>query len=237
MVDSAALDHDVWINWQRLNTAAHRERFDAGVRSRVVPAARVLRCTASGMWCTRADSSSRNGPVRDSHARRGWRRMVVSDRTPRVVWCLDAHAVATRDGTGSRAPGQQSERARRVRTRRARASRRWRTHVIVWRSRDTLKEEGDANYLMLRRDGTLVPQVRDYGEAGPHAPLLPRAERAVRRAARLHRVESHYEYSYRLLARVSCGSIRSDETPASHAPRTARIGTFGIGTSAPRTFG
>ena len=28
-------EHDTWINWQRLNTAEHRERFDAGYRARV----------------------------------------------------------------------------------------------------------------------------------------------------------------------------------------------------------
>ena len=34
-VASDRLDQDAWINWQRLNTEEHRERFDAGVRGRV----------------------------------------------------------------------------------------------------------------------------------------------------------------------------------------------------------
>src|SRR5687768_7257904 len=35
----ASITHDMWINWQRLNTPAHRERFDVGAAGevRIVP--------------------------------------------------------------------------------------------------------------------------------------------------------------------------------------------------------
>jgi hypothetical protein len=42
-VESPRIDHDAWLNWQRLNTAEHRERFDTGVRTRVgLPASMAL---------------------------------------------------------------------------------------------------------------------------------------------------------------------------------------------------
>ena len=47
------VEHEMWLEWQRLNTPAHRERFDAGVnaairtrRDRCTPAAAASRCTA-----------------------------------------------------------------------------------------------------------------------------------------------------------------------------------------------
>jgi hypothetical protein len=202
-VDSAALDHDVWINWQRLNTAAHRERFDAGARSRVMLPARFA---LHGQWHVTHEGGQQfaNGPVRDSHGAAAgveWSSALpVSVVATRIV--LDAHAVVTRQVPDREHP-DGSQNGFGVFARAALLHRDWRGHVIVWRSRDTLKEEGDANYLMLRRDGEWFRTVRDYGEVGLTRHFYPAPTVQFDASARLHRIESHYEYSYRLVARVS----------------------------------
>ena len=78
----------------------------------------------------------------------------------------------------------------------------WRTHLIVWRARDAIKAEGDPTYLALRRDGTVLHKVRDYGELGLTRRFAPAPGVDGLATFRLHRVESHYEYSYRIVARV-----------------------------------
>ena len=64
--NGSALQHHFWLEWQRLNTPAHRERFDGGMRTsyRLTTSSR-FRCSFTS--CTREDSS----PVR---SRRGQRR-------------------------------------------------------------------------------------------------------------------------------------------------------------------
>jgi hypothetical protein len=114
---------------------------------------------------------------------------------------LDTHAVVThqvpdRDGPDGSQTGLG------IFARAALHHGRWREHLIVWRSRDALKEEGDANYLMLRRDNTWFRRLRDYAEIGLTRHFYPAPTVQFDASARLHRVESHYEYSYRLLARV-----------------------------------
>ena len=78
----------------------------------------------------------------------------------------------------------------------------WRGHLIVWRSRETLKEEGDANYLAEQLDGSMFRGVRDYGEVGITRHFRPAVGVHLFASARLHRVESSYEYSYRIVGRV-----------------------------------
>jgi hypothetical protein len=55
---------------------------------------------------------------------------------------------------------------------------------------------------MPRRDGTKFRKVRDYGELGLTRHFRPAPTVQFDAAVRLHRVESHYEYSYRLVGRV-----------------------------------
>jgi hypothetical protein len=79
---------------------------------------------------------------------------------------------------------------------------RWRGHLILWRARDTLKAEGDSNYLARRRDGTVFRNTRDYAEFGVTRHFHPADGVHVFAAFRLHRVESQIEYSYRIVGRV-----------------------------------
>ena len=75
----------------------------------------------------------------------------------------------------------------------------WRGHLIVWRGDDFVKDEGDPNYLSVRRDGSRYRGVRDYSEAGIARTFRPAAGVTLEASARVHRVEGHYEYSYRII--------------------------------------
>jgi hypothetical protein len=79
----------------------------------------------------------------------------------------------------------------------------WRGHVILWRGRNFIKDEGDPNYLSIARSGERYRGTRDYAEAGltRRFTLAPAAVLDV--SGRLHRVEGRYEYSYRILSVVS----------------------------------
>ena len=48
----ARLRHSIWLEWQRLNTPEHRERFDGGLRGELV-ASRGCRCRCRSTSCTR----------------------------------------------------------------------------------------------------------------------------------------------------------------------------------------
>jgi hypothetical protein len=198
LVAGAAFEHDAWINWQRLNTAAHRERFDAGYRAR---AALGQALALHGQWHVVHEGGQQfpSGPVQDSHA---WALGVEWGRSsgPRRV-TLDAHAIATRH-TLDRQPPAATETGVGMFARGALEHGAWRTHALWWRGWDVLKEEGDANYLVARRDGARVRTVRDYGEIGLTRHFRPAPGVHLAASARLHRVESHYEYSYRIVARV-----------------------------------
>ncbi len=76
----------------------------------------------------------------------------------------------------------------------------WRAHLIMWRGNDFIKDEGDPNYLSLRRDGTRYRGVRDYAEAGITRTFELAPAAVLETSFRLHRVERHYGYSYRVLA-------------------------------------
>ncbi|HKC23741.1 MAG TPA: hypothetical protein VKF32_03315 [Thermoanaerobaculia bacterium] len=75
-------------------------------------------------------------------------------------------------------------------------------HLIVWRARDFAKEEGDPNYLSRGEDGVFRPGTRNYAELGLAKVFRPVPGVLIDASARLHKIESHIEYSYRLLARV-----------------------------------
>jgi hypothetical protein len=198
LVASNTLDQDAWINWQRLNSATHRERLDAGYRAGV----RLHRdMRLQGQWHVLHEGGQQfaSGPVSDSQGFAlglEWSRALGPSRIT-----LDGHAVATRH-VPDREQAALTEAGLGMFVRAAAEHRNWRTHMIVWRSRDTLKAEGDANYLAARRDGTRFRTVRDYGELGLTRHFRPAPGIHLFAAVRLHRVETSYEYSYRIVGRV-----------------------------------
>lgn len=198
LVADSTLNHDAWINWQRLNTARHRERFDTGYRAGV-------RLNSSwqlhGQWHLVHEGGQQfgNGPVSDSQGFAiglEWSRTVAHTR---VV--LEGHAVTTRNVPDRDRP-RLTEAGIGGFARAAVERGPWRSHMIIWRSGDVLKAEGDANYLAARTDGVMFRKVRDYGELGLTRHFRPAPGVHLFAAVRLHRVESSYEYSYRIVGRV-----------------------------------
>jgi hypothetical protein len=198
--DGALLQQHFWLAWQRLNTSEHRERLDGGINSSF----RVSEHVTVPLQVHVVHEGGQlyaSGPVSDSAAaaigidlHRTWRGQYS---TGMEVYGLGSRYVPDRsrpnlseDGTACFArvsaewPG-------------------WRTHVIFARGRHFVIDEGDRNYLALRLDGTRYGGIRDYAETGL-ARRFKLAENAmIEGSARLHRIENHYEYSFRILSIVA----------------------------------
>lgn len=185
--DGTSFAHDSWINWQRLNTPAHRERFDAGAAGE----ARVLSWLAIPYQAHIVHEGGQlyaSGPVADStaiatgavfrHSRGGF---AWSAETIGVY----SRFVPDRDAADRFVEGSAAF----VRAAVARGG--WRGHMILWRSEDFIKVEGDPNY-----------QARRYGELGFTRTFRPADEATVETSARLHRVGDRTEYSFRVLGAV-----------------------------------
>lgn len=199
-VDTTRLRHDVWLNWQRLNTAREREVFDAGYVSRMKVRPAVW---LAWQWhlVHHGGQQFNAGPVSDS--------MVVGPGVVfrrRTKWLdaatLEAHGLASHHAPERDQP-QKTTSALGIFMRMAGERAGWRGHLIVWRATcDFIKEEGDPNYLSIRRDGSRFKHTRDYAELGATRLYHPADEVQVEASARLHRVEDNYEYSYRVFATV-----------------------------------
>jgi hypothetical protein len=197
LVDTPRVQQDVWINWQRVARPGHREVFDVGLTSRVTLRPNLaLRGEAhvvhQGGQVQAAD------PVADSYAtalgfEAGGRAAGLDRVSVEALALVSRHTPDRADrvpritgfGTFLRVAAENGD---------------WRAHAILWRADDVIKREGDPHYLSLRRDGTRFLGLRDYLETGltRRFPLAPRSW--LEASVRWHRVESHYEYSFRLLA-------------------------------------
>jgi hypothetical protein len=194
------IHHEMWLEWQRLNTAAHRERLDAGVNAEIATSGPVsvpvqLHVVHQGGQLFAA------GPVADSVAAAAGVKLSGVLR-PRTRGSIEAYAVVSRyvpdralpnlsrDGTGffGRAAAERSG---------------WRAHLIVWRGRNFIKDEGDPNYLAVTRVGGRYHGTRDYAELGGARRFLLAPGASLELSARLHRVERYYEYSYRVSSTVN----------------------------------
>lgn len=196
-IDAPRVTQDAWINWQRVNTAAQRERFDAGLTLRVRPRA-ALTVRADAHVVHQGGQLSSVGPVADSAAADvGVEVGGPVGRLQRVS--LEGLAMVSRDVPDREQPGR-SLTGFGTFVRAAVEEGGWRGHVILWRADDFVKREGDPHYQSLRRDGTRYRGLRDYAEAGLTRTfdLAPRSSLEV--SARWHRVEDDYEYSFRILA-------------------------------------
>jgi len=225
MMCAARLEQDVWLHWQRLNTPHHRERLDAGART-------AWRVAGPVSWPVQAHIVHEGGqlfaggPVRDSLAvatgivlatppqqahdplpSAAVRRSAATggklplERTGGVQASLELLGLWSRDTPDRELPqGTRHGGAFFGRAAMQRAG--WRVHLIAWRGDDFVKDEGDPNYLSMRRDGTRYRGVRDYAEAGLTRTFSPAPDVAVETSFRFHRIERHYEYSYRVLAVV-----------------------------------
>jgi hypothetical protein len=195
-VTASHLQHAAWINWQRLNTAEHRERFDTGIAGEV----RVR----SGLTLPfqlhvvhEGGQQFATGPVADSAAAAAG---IMVTRTLHAIGeaSLEAFALVSHH-VPDRELEQRTTNGAGFFGRAAAVKNAWRGHLLFWRGNDFIKDEGDPNYLSIRRDGTRYRRTRDYAEAGVSRVFNPGAGVAFEASGRVHRVEGHYEYSYRVL--------------------------------------
>ena len=195
---TSRIDHDVWINWQKINTPRRREVFDAGARVE----ASIARGVALGFQAHivhHGGQQFNTGPVSDSAA---FGPGVIVRALPSVS--CELYGLLARY-TPDREHPALSRNGAAFFSRIAAERHAWRGHLIVWRGGTFLKEEGDPNYQSARRDGTLFRDTRDYAEAGLTRTFSPAPHARVEASARVHRVEAHVDYSYRIVATVQLG--------------------------------
>jgi hypothetical protein len=191
-----SLQHDMWINWQRVNTQEHRERFDAGIAAEVrTPSAISIPLQLHVVH--EGGQRFASGAVRDSAAAAiGLRVAGAAGAFDRAG--LEMYALASRFVPDRAAP-DRNRRGPGFLGRAAVERSGWRAHVLFWRGRDFIAEEGDPNYLSIRRDGSYYRGTRDYSEAGLTRGFTPAQGVTLAASARIHRTERHYEYSYRVI--------------------------------------
>jgi hypothetical protein len=196
-LDSARVTHDWWVHWQRVNTREQRELFDAGSTSRIrLHRALTLRTDAHVVH--QGGQHSSNGPVADSMAATaGVEAAGPAGSLDRLS--LEAFGLVSRYVSDRERP-DQSRTGFGALFRVSTEKDGWRLHGILWRAGDFIKQEGDLHYQSLRRDGTKYRNLRDYAEAGLTRTFRLASDSFVEASVRWHRVENHYEYSYRVLA-------------------------------------
>jgi hypothetical protein len=191
------LRHDAWINWQRLNTPAHRERFDVGVSGTVT----LVRALAAGGQLHVVHEGGQlfsSGVVSDSAAYAGG--LILEHRVgPFNTASVEGWGLLARHVPDRQEPSRSST-GHALFTRLAAEHGPWRGHLIVWRGRDFVKEEGDPNYFSERLDGSPYRGVRDYGEIGLARRFSPAPQVAIEMSARAHRIEQRHDYSFRVFA-------------------------------------
>jgi len=186
------LRHTTWLEWQRLNTAEHRERFDGGVEGRVA-LSRRLALPFQFHVVHEGGQQFASGPVSDSAA------AALGVAYTHGVLSLDLYGLAAKSVPDRERP-QDDRNGRAVFARAALERNGWRAHAIMWRGRHFIKAEGDPNYGALQRDGHRYGGMRDYAEAGLARRFNVAPGAAVEVSGRLHRTERSYEYSYRVIA-------------------------------------
>ena len=198
--------HDLWLDYQKLNTPEHREKFDAGVVGR----ARVAGPFAVGYQMHIVHHGGQqyaSGPLADSFAY-GPGLIVEGSVAGLDSASLEAFGLAAHDRPDRAAPERTVE-GKALFVRGAIEKRLWRAHLLLWRGDDFNHEDGDPNYLSRFRDGSRYRGTRDYGEIGLAKLFQPARVVDFEASGRLHRVEAEYAYSYRLLAIVHLTMWRS----------------------------
>ena len=196
----AALRHEFWLDWQRLNTPEHRERFDGGVNTSL----RVTEWLALPVQVHIVHEGGQlhaSGPVTDSAAVAGG--VSLRHSFPReYVGSLELFGLTSRHVVDRSRPELSTD-GTAFFGRMSGERRGWRAHILFWRGSNFIKDEGDPNYLSIARSGDRYRGTRDYSEAGltRRFTLAPGAILEV--SGRVHRIENHYEYSYRVKSVVS----------------------------------
>jgi hypothetical protein len=196
------LTHEAWLAWQRLNTPAHRERLDAGVNA-ALTLSRRLALPLQLHIVHEGGQQFSTGPVADSVAGAAGVRIGGPPEAP-VFSAVELYGLVSRY-VPDREDGERSRDGRAFLGRASAGRAGWTAHVLFWRGDGFVKDEGDANYLSLRRDGRYYRGTRDYAEAGLMRTFHPAPGVSLGVAGRFHRVEANYEYSYRIVGAVRLG--------------------------------
>ena len=202
-VTAGRLTQDAWINWQRLNTAEHRERFDAGVRGRLHPGGTDAPFALAYQFHVVHEGGQLHdrGTVNDSAA--GGPGLVFE---PRLDF-FDAASIESylmwSKNVPDRAAPERTDHGHGFFLRAAAEKRGWRGHAIFWTACLWLKEEGDPNYGSRLQDGTVFRPTRHYGEVGVSKAFYEAPGVMLAGSLRLHRIERAYNYSFRILAHAS----------------------------------
>jgi len=200
LVRTEGVRHDLWYDYQKLNTPEHRERFDAGMVGRVTIAGPAAFAYQVHLVHHGGELYGR-GPVSDSL---GYGPGLIVERP---LGGLDAVSF---EAFGLVAHDRPDRAVRAARTltgqglflRAAVEEHCWRGHAIVWRGKDFNHEDGDPNYLSRYSSGVPYVGTRDYSEAGLAKLFQPAPGVDFEVSGRVHRVERDVGYSFRLLATV-----------------------------------
>ena len=190
--------HDTWINWQRLNTPHARERFDVGAAGE----ARVTRWLSIPFQAHIVHEGGQlfdAGPVADSTAFGSG--AIVRTQAAGAALTIETYGLVSRYVPDRDAADRYREGGG-VFARASVERSGFRVHTILWRARNFVKVEGDANYLSVTRGGSDVRGTRRYGETGIARTFRPAPGVIIETSARLHRVQQRTEYSFRVLGIV-----------------------------------
>jgi hypothetical protein len=199
-VSGSNLQHYFWLAWQRLNTHEHRERFDGGTNTTYRVSDHVtlplqLHVVHEG------GQLHQSGAVADSAAIAAG--VIVGGTIARqYAATLEVFGLGSRHVPDRSRPSLSRDGV--ALFGRAAAERAgWRGHVIFWRGRNFIKDEGDLNYQSITRSDVRYRGTRDYSEAGLTRRFTLARAAVLDVAGRLHRVEGRYEYSFRILSVVN----------------------------------
>jgi hypothetical protein len=196
------LRHAVWLEWQRLNTPEHRERFDGGLNAEVTLTPHIS-LPVQFHVAHEGGQLFNTGPVTDSAA--GAVGIALRGRSSRAgTVTLELFAAGSRSVPDRQRP-DQSRHGKAFFGRAAAERDGWRAHLLFWRGKDFIKAEGDPNYLSVRLNGSRYGGIRDYAEAGVARRMKLAPGAVIEVSGRLHRTERHYEYSYRVLSIAALG--------------------------------
>ena len=198
-LQTKTLAHSAWLEWQRLNTAEHRERFDSGLNARVA-LARGFAIPLQMHVVHEGGQLFASGAVHDSAA--AALGLAYDARVDRARIAIDAFGLRAKSVPDRQQP-LLDRTGRAFFARIAVDYRGWRAHAIAWRGNRFIKDEGDPNYLSIRRDGGFYRGIRDYAETGLARRFRLAPGAAIEVSGRLHRTERHYEYSYRVISIAS----------------------------------
>jgi hypothetical protein len=193
------LNHAFWLEWQRINTSKHRERFDGGINT----SARIAKHVSLPVQLHVVHEGGQlfaSGPVADSAA--GAAGVALNGETHGYLASLELFGAVSRY-VPERGRAELSRDGNGFFGRAALERNGWRGHVVFWRGRNFIKDEGDANYLSIGRTGERYRGTRDYSEAGLTRRFGLADAAMLEVSGRLHRVEGRYEYSYRVMSVVS----------------------------------